>query len=74
MCHKQSEIPPEKGLINPARSLHEAIFIWRAQKTPSQGKQVQTCIICQLTFFALQNDCLVKDTLTRTTTKQHICS
>ena len=48
MCHKQSEILSEKGLINPARSLHEAIFIWRAQKTPSQGKKVQTCIIIKL--------------------------
>ena len=34
MCHKQSEILLEKGLINPASPLHEAIFCWSAQKTP----------------------------------------
>ena len=33
MSHKQSEILSEKGLINPARSPHEATFTWSAKKT-----------------------------------------
>ena len=35
MCHKQSDILLEKGLINPASSLHQAIFCCECPKNPN---------------------------------------